>query len=577
VDEGVLPRGEHPSPLLRRPVTVLDGPWDFAVDGGPFERTIQVPYAPETPASGVGIARVERCTYRRREAVEPAGPGERLLVHLGAVDRVARVVANGEVVAVHEGGYTRFSADVTDAARDRELELVVEVADDPDDHEAPRGKQDWRDEPHAIWYPRTTGIWRSVWLERVAACHVEDVLWGCDLGAMTVQAEVRVVGAAGGASVGIALRHDDRLVAEGTARVAGGVARLSLAVGEGSIDDRWGLVWWPRRPVLLDAEIVVRDPEGAVVDRVRSYAALREVGVADGRFLVNGRDTFLRLALDQGCWPETGMTPPGPDALRHDLELARALGFNGVRKHQKVEDPRFLAAADELGMLVWVEMPSAYRAGTVSARRLLREWADVVVAHRGHPSVVAWVPVNESWGVPAIASDGRQRALAEAMAATARALDGSRPVSVNDGWETAGGDIVGVHDYTQDPAVLAERYADAAAIDRALTGSGVGGSGRRIDLDGRAAGGRAVVLSELGGISLAGDSGEWGYATAGSPADLLERYRAQWAAVHASTALAGACWTQLTDTYQEANGLLRMDRTPKADPDAISRATRGRG
>jgi beta-galactosidase/beta-glucuronidase len=569
-------RTEHPRPLLRRAWTSLDGTWDFAVEDGPFDRQIEVPFAPETPASGVAVATVDCCTYRRQQPVEAPSGGDRLLLHFGAVDRYATVWANGTVVASHEGGYTPFTADVNEAARSGTLDITVRAVDDPADLEAPRGKQDWRETPHVIWYPRTTGIWRSVWLERVPATHVLDVEWGCSLGDMTVTAIVRVAGPADGAEVRVLLRHGDREVGAATGRVTGGAASILLPVGDGGIDDRWDLVWWPRRPVLLDAEIEVLDHAGTVVDRALSYTALREVAVRDGRFLINGRPTFLRLVLDQGYWPETGMTPPDAAALHRDLELARALGFGGVRKHQKVEDPRFLAAADELGMLVWAEMPSAYRPGTPSAQRLLREWADAIVAQRGHPSVVAWVPLNESWGVPAIATDARQRAVAEAMAATAGALDGTRPVSVNDGWETTGGDIVGIHDYSQDPAVLAQRYADAAAVEQVLTGVSVGLGGRLVDLDRRPAGDRAVVLSEFGGIRLGEGGDDWGYATATSPDDLVERYREQWRAVHASSALAGACWTQLTDTYQEANGLLRDDRTPKADLEALFRATRGR-
>jgi beta-galactosidase/beta-glucuronidase len=586
VDDTVMSRTEHPRPLLRRAWDSLDGPWEFALGDGGFDREIQVPFAPECPASGIGEPAIGRCAYRRVVEVPPPGPDELVLLHLGAIDRVATISADGVVVGVHEGGYTPVTVDVTEQARSGAVELVVRVEDDPADHEAPRGKQDWRDEPHLIWYPRTTGIWRTVWLERVPRTHVSEVAWSCDVGAMAATATVRVTDPVDDIVARVVLRHGDRLVGEASARVIGGIAEVHLTVGDGSIDDRWGLVWWPRHPVLLDAEITLvavggeGNYEGVggarVIDRASSYTALREVNVRDGRFLVNGRPTFLRLVLDQGYWPDTGMTPPDVDALRRDLELARALGFNGVRKHQKVEDPRFLALADELGMMVWIEMPSAYRFSTRSSQRLLAEWAEVVIASRSHPSVVAWVPVNESWGVPGIATDQRQRALAEALAATARALDGTRPVSVNDGWETTGGDIVGVHDYAQDPAALRERYADRATLDATIADAGAGPSGKVIDLDGATAAGRAVVLSEFGGINLADGTDSWGYASASSSDDLLARYRAQWAAVHDGTTLAGACWTQLTDTYQEANGLLRADRTPKADLDSLSRATRGR-
>jgi len=278
--------------------------------------------------------------------------------------------------------------------------------------------------------------------------------------------------------------------------------------------------------------------------------------------------------LDQGYWRETGATPPDVAALRRDLELTRALGFTGARKHQKTEDPRYLALADRMGLMVWAEMPSAYRPGPTASERLLREWADVVVAHRGHPSVVAWVPLNESWGVQEAAVDGRQRGLIRALAATAVALDGTRPVSANDGWETLGGDILGIHDYTQDPAVLGERYGTADDLERVATGRRP--DGYLADLDRAGVAGRAVVLSEFGGVALRSPDDEgWGYADATSPEDLLARYRAQWAAVHGSSALAGACWTQLTDTYQEVNGLLTMEREPKVDLDALRRATLG--
>ena len=305
--------------------------------------------------------------------------------------------------------------------------------------------------------------------------------------------------------------------------------------------------------------------------------------MVDGQFQLNGRPYPLRLVLDQGYWPATGATPADIDSLRRDIELTKALGFNGARKHQKTEDPRYFALADRLGLLTWVEMPSAYRPGPRSSANVLREWADIVEAHRNHPSVVAWVPINESWGVTDCEHDRSQRALIEALCAQAVALDGTRPVSANDGWETVGGEIVGVHDYDQDPEALTSRWGDRAAVDAVIAGRRP--DGRTVDLDHSPAATRAVVLSEFGGIAMAVDTGggsfslgtqNWGYDSATSPDDLLRRYREQWAVVHASSALAGACWTQLTDTYQEVNGLLTADRQPKADLTRLAAATRGK-
>ena len=572
----------HPRPLLRRPFTSLDGEWGFAADPDlagtvgavAFDRTIQVPYAPETPASGISWkGALNRAWYRRRL---PGRAGDRRTVlHFGAVDRVCDVWVGGAHVASHEGGYTPFSVDVTDSLGDDGADLVVRADDDPLDLEAPRGKQDWRDEPHEIWYPRTTGIWRTVWLEQVGARHIADVQWRGDPRTMRVDVRVQFAVPVTGARLHLRLRSGERLLVDDVVRVDGAVVERTVQVGDGGFDDRNRLLWRPGpHPALLDAELALVAGDGTVLDEVASYKALRSVEVGDGRLLVNDRPVPLRLVLDQGYWPDTGATPPDVAALRRDLELTRALGFTGARKHQKTEDPRWLALADRMGLMVWAEMPSAYRPGPTASARLLHEWADVVVAHRGHPSVVAWVPLNESWGVQEAAVDGRQRGLIRALAATADALDGTRPVSANDGWETLGGDVLGIHDYEQDPAVLGERYGTHEDLERVARGRRP--DGYLADLDRAGVAGRAVVLSEFGGVALRDPADEgWGYADATSPEDLLARYRAQWAAVHGSSALAGACWTQLTDTYQEVNGLLTMEREPKVDLDALRRATLG--
>jgi beta-galactosidase/beta-glucuronidase len=574
----------HPQPLLRRPWIPLDGEWDFAADPDAaatrpgqvaFVDRVTVPFAPETSASGIGWqGPLHRAWYRR--SLPAARPGLRTVLHFGAVDRCAEVWVGNAHVASHEGGYTGFAVDVTDHVADG-ADLIVCADDDPVDLDAPRGKQDWRDEPHEIWYPRTTGIWRTVWLEHVASRHVAELDWDGDPITLEVGLRARLSAPDHGSQLRVRVHAGARLLVDDTLRVDGLEVQRRFRLGDGGVDDREALLWWPSRSVLLDAEVALLNAGGDVLDEVRSYTALRQVECEDGAFLLNGRPLPLRLVLDQGYWPHTGATPPNTAALRNDLALTRALGFHGARKHQKTEDPRYLAWADQLGMLVWAEMPSAYRSGPTSARRLLTEWAEIVRAHRGYPSVVAWVPVNESWGVPAVQSDATQRALLRALDSIANALDGSRPVSLNDGWETVGGGIVGVHDYDQDPAVLAGRYATPQAVASTLARRRT--DGRLADLERQGPEGRAVILSEFGGVALhtaADESSGWGYGRpARGPQDLLRRYRDLWAVVHASTGLAGACWTQLTDTYQEINGLLTADRVPKADLDLLCAATRG--
>jgi hypothetical protein len=377
---------------------------------------------------------------------------------------------------------------------------------------------------------------------------------------------------------------DDRVAILGSRLTRGFVLE-----GTGIDHLRDALAWTPDNPVLVDALLELVTPAGQVVDRVHSYTALRTVGTRAGRFLLNGRPYEMRLVLDQGYWPQSGLTPPDDQALRHDLELVKAMGFNGVRKHQKIEDPRFLHWADRLGVLVWYEMPPAYRFDTEAVRRVTTEWAAAIERDRSHPCIVVWVPFNESTGVLSLGTRPAQREWVQALTRLTKALDPTRPVISNDGWETVGGDLVGVHDYDQDPASLAARWnGDVDALLRTFAHHG---RLQTLDHDGSVVvdDDRPIVLSEFGGIGwdpgapvereqTSADLPEdrlaqpaaWGYSTVGSVEELGARYRELLDAVHAIDRLAGFCYTQLADTYQEVNGLLHADRTPKLPLELIA-------
>ena len=568
---------DHPRPQLRRDWASLDGPWAFALDPGGdlraprFDREITVPFAPEAPASGIGDTELYRaCWYRRTFEAPALADGERLWLRFNAVDHRASVWVNGRRVAEHEGGYTPFGADVTDALRDGdEQEVTVRAFDDPLDLEKPRGKQDWRPEAHNIWYPRTTGIWQTVWLEVLPAASISALRLVPDLPGWSFAVHARVDGPPrDNLRLELTVGLGGQTLAQAEWAVRGGEVRGTLALPDtGTTDEREELSWAPGNPVLFDVEARLAGPDGTI-DEVESYTAMRSVRAERGRLLLNERPLQLRLVLDQGYWPETGLTPPDRAALERDVELTMALGFNGVRKHQKVEDPRFLRVADERGLLVWGELPSAYRFTPRAARRLTQEWMGVIERDAGHPCVIAWVPFNESWGVPDLPRVPAQRDLVRALAHLTRALDPSRPVVSNDGWEVAAGDVIGIHDYGQDPASLAVRLEPPFEAHERH-------HGRRLLLDGEAPGDRPVLLTEFGGVAFAGGEESWGYGRAGSPEDLAERYRGLLAAVHGAGRLAGFCYTQLTDTYQEVNGLLYADRTPKASLDELADATRG--
>ena len=587
----------HPRPMLRRARWVgLDGRWDFVLDrearldrpaavtwepeavGG----SILVPFAPETPASNAGgpgkgvDGFIKRCWYRRRFAPPSLGARDRLILHFGAVDYVARVWVNGRLAVAHEGGYTPFDVDVSDLlAPGGEQEVIVCADDDPHDLCKPRGKQDWLEQAHSIWYPRTTGIWQTVWLEVRPATHVAHLLWTPDLEAGEVRLSARIDGpAVGGARLAVTLRFRDRVLCDDVVSVGpGGLVRRSFPVAPRAAEDfAIDLLWSPEHPNLIDAELRLLGPGGEELDRVASYTALRQVAVDGDRFLLNRRPRTLRLVLNQGYWPETGLTAPDDEAFRRDVELIKQLGFDGVRMHQKVESPRFLYWADRLGLFVWGEMPSAYRYEPLTAQRAAREWAEVVTRDAGHPCVIAWVPVNESWGAPDLPTSGQQRAFVTAMYHLTRSLDPTRPVIGNDGWEIEASDITAIHDYDADPARIARRYAVATEEDLIAMLKRERPGYRRLVLDDYAPHDRPVMLTEFGGIAYSDRAGDWGYSRARSADDFARRYSELMSAVRSVQKFAGYCYTQFTDTYQEANGLLYMDRTPKADLETLRAA-----
>jgi beta-galactosidase/beta-glucuronidase len=576
----------YPRPQLRRTDwTSLNGSWDFALDhDGRCRRpdevawndTIRVPFSPETPASGVhetGFFRA--CWYRRTFEAPALAAAQRLILHFGAVDYRATIWVNGAKAVEHEGGYTPFEVDLTELLVAGPQTVVMRAEDDPQDLEKPRGKQDWQLHPHSIWYHRTSGIWQSVWLERVSPTYIGSLRWTSNLERWELGLDVILNGAerADALFLHLRLRIGELIMVDDTYSIFGGQVHRQFALSDPGIDDfRNELLWSPARPTLIEAELTLRDQFGAALDTVMSYTALRSIGVQGDRFMLNGRPYVMRLVLDQGYWPESGLTAPSDDALRRDVELAKAMGFNGVRKHQKIEDPRYLYWADRLGLLVWGEMPSAYRFTPRSVERLTREWTAAVERDLSHPCIVAWVPFNESWGVPDLAAIPAQRHYVQAIYHLTKTLDPSRPVIGNDGWESVATDIVGIHDYDSQPERIRRRYEAGEVLGRLFTRERPGG--RLLTIEGHPHAGQPLMLTEFGGTAMSTDRpGEWGYSRAASPEDLAEQYQRLLDVITSLSLFAGFCYTQFADTYQEANGLLLADRTPKFPLDRMAAAT----
>lgn len=576
-----VPRSEYPRPALRRPYWLcLNGPWEFEIDdedvglaagwqtGRRFSRRIVVPYPIEAELSGIGDRSAHAVLwYRRRFALSPDVASERLVLRIGACDRAARVFVNGDEAGTRRGGYAPMALDVAHLLRPGDNEVVIRT-EDRATWALPRGKQLAGAGSTGIDYDGVTGIWQSVWLEPLPALSIESAWTRFDVesGALAVNVEFGAArdAATFGGEVEAVLYDGDHQVARGSTSGLGRTeARVVLCVPGPHL-------WSPDDPHLY--RLVVRlAQDGRTLDEAESDVGLREIAWRDGALRLNGAPLYLRGLLDQGYFPDGWYTAASDADLRRDIELVKAMGFNMVRKHQKAEDPRFLYWADRLGLLVWAEMPSGRDFTTALVRALVEEWVALVRRDRGHASVVGWVPMNESWGVWQQAVRPEQRALVEAMTALTRALDPTRPVLGNDGWEWSAGDLRGIHSYAATGEELVAHVREILADPNAevLRSSELLGPKRAV-LPGADPSGCPVVLTECGGIgylasgATATERPLFVYGTLpATPAEFEARLRDLAAGVAAIPDLAGFVWTQLTDVQQERNGLLDFERRPK--------------
>jgi beta-galactosidase/beta-glucuronidase len=542
-------RPEYPRPqFARNQWRNLNGLWELGFDdqnngekadwttGHSFPERILVPFTFESSLSGLGLGTEvhDRLWYRRHFTVPPKWRAGRLLLNFGACDWQTTVWVNGKRVGEHRGGYTPFTFEITRALVPGERQELVVSVYDPQTGPQPKGKQLGS---RGIWYTRTTGIWQTVWLEPVPVTYLKSLVLGPKPEERALLIDGRVAEPSQDTELKAVLSLGGHEVATGVGRVlADGSATVSLAL----VDVRQ---WSPEEPTLYDLKLEVIDG-GHRVDEVTSYCGFRTVGVKRGRMTLNGQPVFLRGVLDQGFWPDGIYTAPTDEALRYDVEMAKALGFNLARKHVKVEDPRWYYWCDRLGLLVAQDMPSSHDLSTPEAReQFLREWSDAMTTVRNHPSVALWIPFNEDWGSPG--------AFQDRVVTRTRGLDPTRPIIDNSGGtQRALTDVMDVHDYSS-------RLAGhtSAASERPLWVGEFGGIGLPV---------RGHTWTE-----------GWGYQAALGPRSLLSRYSGLVRQLYQAHGLSGFVYTQLADVEQELNGLLTYDRIPKADPATLSSLTNG--
>lgn len=564
-----LPRAEYPRPQFERQEWInLNGTWDFEFDfgksgmdrelfkAGSLSQEITVPFCPESELSGIGHTDFINCVWYRRDiSIPEEWNGKNIYLNFGAVDYAAEIFIDGILAGRHYGGSSSFSIDLSghvDAGKIHNL--VIRVEDNQRSGEQSVGKQCSTFNSAGCFYTRTTGIWQTVWMEAVDRHGLKRVTMRPDID----QCQLMVMPefySESDCTLEVSVKDNGKTVARKSVPCSNH-ACIVLPLKKMKL-------WSPEDPFLYDVDFHVKDAGGNVLDHVKSYAGMRKIHISDGKVYLNNREYFQRLVLDQGFYPDGIWTAPSDEALRHDIELAKAAGFNGARLHQKVFEERYFYWADRLGYLTWGEGPS-YGMNVnneIAARNFLSEWLEIVVRDRNHPSLVTWTPFNETWD----SQDGTYPRFVRDIYAETKAADPTRPINDASGDDHVMTEIWSVHNYEQDGDKLKEQLA--------LT-EGREPYRHSYEKEFLAVyGGQPYILDEFGGIGWMSPEERkhsWGYGNLPqTEEEFYSRLDKMVKAVASLEHIAGFCYTQLTDVEQEKNGIYKYDRTEKLDIEKV--------
>lgn len=573
---------DYPRPQFVRPNwKTLNGEWNFAFDDSglgenngwenklPDQCKIQVPFTYETKMSGIGDEKPHnQVWYERVFEASPKQLGEeRMILHIEGADYRTKVWVNGRYLGRHEGGYARFSFDVTDALCEGENRLTIKVEDSLDERQ-PRGKQRWIKNSFACWYVQTTGIWKTVWLERVPSQRIESVKITPDAANCAVSLEFDVhKNVDAHLYLEIDVSFGDLLVNRSILSVLKNSVSTKIDLYNTAINEKGVALWSPNSPALYDLTFRLTE-NGKTIDQVGSYFGLRDIRIKGRDILLNGEPLYQRLILDQGYWKDSHLTPPSEEALVEDIEKILQLGYNGLRKHQKTEDERFLYWCDVKGVLVWSEMAAAYLFDDAAVQCFTEQWMQIVRQNYNHPSIITWTPFNESWGIPSVETDRRQQHYTESIYHLTKCFDPYRPVIVNDGWEHTVSDIITLHDYEEMGDVAFKRYMERK--EEMLRGNATYNDCHYVMAEGFSYRGQPIIISEFGGIAFSNGESGWGYGEkVKDEEDFLRRFDSITTAIKRLPYVCGFCYTQVTDVQQEINGLMDMERNFKVNPEKI--------
>ena len=560
-----VPRAEHPRPDLQRDNWMtLNGEWQFEIDkaadgeargltyGKDLNAKIIVPFCPESKLSGLALPTSEHMKdvwYRRTFTVPPAMKGKRMRIHFGGVDYRAWVYLNGQLAGSHVGENVDFKFEITRFLKEGENEVVVKVLDDLWSGLQPGGKQSGSDQSAGCFYTRTTGIWQPVWLEAVGSSFIENISVVPDPDNSRVLITAKINGS----------DKELRLTAEAFAD--GKLTGTDTATGSWQntlvINLKEKKLWAPGTPFLYGLNLTLFSGQEKI-DELKSYFGLRKITIDGRKILINGKPVFQRLILDQGFYPDGLWTAPSDEALKNDIEMSMACGYNGARLHQKVFEPRFLYWADRLGYLLWGEYPNAgYGNQREGFSAVVNEWTEILLRDRSHPAIIGWCPFNENF-------EGNGE-LQQMIWNITKAIDPTRPALEASGWmhTLPNPEVRDSHDYNGNPEHLHKRWMDYFSAPP----EGPFPPTRYYNpASSNADRGVPFMISEIGGIGWATEGG-WSYGNGPKTLDeFYARYQGTIDAMLDNPNLFGFCYTQLTDIEQERNGLYFYDRKPKFDP-----------
>ncbi len=571
-------RSEYPRPNFERSKWMnLNGMWGFAFDDEnigereewfkghiSFDQNILVPFPFESKLSGIGNTSFHQYLWYKRTFEIPEEFGDkRTRLYFGAVDYLAKVWVNAGFVGSHVGGYTPFSFDITNFVKEGENILVVK-AEDSKSMDQPRGKQSWKPHSFSCFYTRVTGIWQTVWLEPLPLTRIEKVEIHTDIECQTAHFKVWVKGE----------QNDKRLhvdiITPGNKTISSS-QKFSLSRDEETKVLNFNVpipetkLWSPEEPNLYQVKMYLQEDKQQI-DKVGTYFGMREISIKNGGIYLNNKPYYLRMVLDQGYFPDGVYTASSDKDYKRDVLAAKKFGFNGVRKHQKIEDPRYLYWADKLGLLVWEEAPSFHKWSKKATEDFVRLWEETLERDWNHPCIIAWVPFNESWGINDIKQNKEQQQFVTSIYELTKSIDPTRLIVDNSGWEHTRTDIVDIHNYAEDARIF-------SSLDTA--------SQRVMMARGFKYRGQPIVVSEYGGIAFKKKGSlkrekEWGYGSIPQTMEeYLTRYEKLTIAILEQDIYCGFCYTQLYDIEQEISGLMTYNREDKVPPKLIKEINTG--